>query len=115
MKFGKKILTAAIVLSFVGTSALAADSPASSAATPAAAATATPAAASTNTAKLQPVKKRFLLTHSSSVYSEPDKGSTVLAHVRSKSHVHVTGVVGDWLQIHMSSGKSGYIPSSAAE
>lgn len=117
MKFSKRILTAFIILSLIATTALAAGSPApgSDVATPAAAATGTPAANSANAAKLEPIKKRYLLTHSSSVYSQPDKGSTVLAHVRRKSHVNVTGVTGDWLQIRLSSGKTAYIPSSAAE
>jgi uncharacterized protein YgiM (DUF1202 family) len=117
MKFSKTIATAAIILSFTSAGVLAAESPTPipSAATPAAAATATPAAAQTTAAELKPVNKRFLLSHSSSVYEQPDKTSAVIAHVRRRTHVSVTGVTGDWLQIRLSSGKVGFIPSSAAE
>jgi len=112
MKFNKKIAAVSLAFSLIASAAIAAESPTPSAATPV---TVAPAAAPKTTAKLEPVKKRFLLTHSSSVYSKPDKSSTVLAHVHGKSHVNVTGVVGDWLRIRMSNGKEGYIPSSAAE
>jgi hypothetical protein len=117
MKFSRIIATAAIILSFTTAGVLAAESPTPipSAATPAAAATATPAAAPTTAGVLKPVKKRFVLTHSSSVYEQPDKTSAVIAHVRRRTYVSVTGVTGDWLQIRLSSGKVGFIPSSAAE
>jgi uncharacterized protein YgiM (DUF1202 family) len=118
MKLSTRVVTASIALSIFATGAFAqSPAPASSAATPAAAATATPVPApAANTAvKVKSIKRRYLLTHSSSVYSQPDKTSTVIAHVKRKNHVNVTGVTDDWLQIHLSSGKEGYIPSSAAE
>jgi uncharacterized protein YgiM (DUF1202 family) len=118
MKFSTRIATASMALSMFASGAFAQSSaPVSSAATPAAAATAMPAAApAANTAvKVKSIKRRYLLTHSSSFYSQPDKGSTVIAHVKRRNHVNVTGVTGDWLQIHLSSGKEGYIPASAAE
>ena len=116
MKLGKTIAAAALIFSFTST-ALAAESATTtpSAALPGAAATATPVAAPTNPAEIKPIKKRFLLSHSSSVYEQPDKTSAVIAHVRRHTHVNVTGVTGDWLQIRLSSGKVGFIPSSAAE
>jgi uncharacterized protein YgiM (DUF1202 family) len=115
MKF-KAIATAAVVLSFTSAGIFAAESPTPipSGAIPTVAATATPAAPTT-AAELKPVKKRFLLSHSSSVYEQPDKTSAVIGHVRRRTHVSVTGVTGDWLRIRLSSGKVGFIPSSAAE
>jgi uncharacterized protein YgiM (DUF1202 family) len=117
MTFSKTIATAAIILSFTSAGVLAAESPTpiSSAVTPAAAATATPVAAPITAGVLKPVKKRFVLSHSSSVYEQPDKASAVIAHVRRRTHVRVTGVTGDWLQIRLSNGKVGFLPSSAAE
>jgi uncharacterized protein YgiM (DUF1202 family) len=109
--------TAAFVISLSSARILAAESPAPipGSGIPATAATATPAAATTTAAALKPFKKRFLLSHSSSVYQQPDKTSAVIANVRRKTHVSVTGVTGDWLQIRLSNGKVGFIPSSAAE
>ncbi|MGD0076359.1 MAG: SH3 domain-containing protein [Candidatus Binataceae bacterium] len=109
MKFSKTIATASIILLFTSARVLAEESPVpiSSAATP--------AAAATSAAELKPVKKRFLLSHSSSVYQQPDKTSAVIAHVRRRTHVNVTGITGDWLQIRLPKGKIGFIPSSAAE
>jgi hypothetical protein len=109
MKFSKTIATASIILSFISARVLAAESP-----TPISSA-GTPAAAATTAAELKPVKKRFLLSHSSSVYQQPDTTSAVIAHVRRRTHVSVTGVTGDWLQIRLPNGKIGFIPSSAAE
>jgi uncharacterized protein YgiM (DUF1202 family) len=63
----------------------------------------------------KPIKKRFLLSRSSRVYQRPDAGSIVVAHVKAKSHVTVIGITGDWLQIKLSSGKVGFIPTQAAE
>jgi len=39
----------------------------------------------------------------------------VVAHVKAKSRVAVIGITGDWLQIKLSSGKVGFIPTHAAE
>src|ERR1700722_19306242 len=113
MRLGKTIATVAIIVAFTSARALAVESP--SAATPVTAATATPAAAPTTAAGVKPVKKRFLLSHSSSVYEQPDKTSAVIAHVRRRTHVSVIGLTGDWLQIQLPGGKVGFIPSSAAE
>jgi len=110
MKFSKTIATASIIIiSFAAAGVLAAEpsTPISSAATP--------AAAPATGAELKPIKKRFLLSHNSSVYQQPDKTSVVVGHVRRKTHVNVTAVAGDWLQIRLSNGKSGFIPSSSAE
>jgi hypothetical protein len=82
---------------------------------PAVAATATPNAAPTSTTGLKPVKKRFLLSHSSSVYEHPDKTSAVIGYVHRRAHINVTAVTGDWLRIRLSSSKVGFIPASAAE
>jgi hypothetical protein len=117
MRFSKTIAIAAFIVSFTSAAVLAAESaaPVQGAGIPAEAATATPAAAPTTAGTLKPIKRRFLLSHSSSVYEQPDKTSAVVAHVRRKTHVSVTGVIGDWLQIRLSSAKVGFIPSSAAE
>ena len=106
MKSSIAIATPAIILSFTSAGVLAAESPTPipSGAIPAVAATATPGAAPTTAAELKPVKKRFLLSHSSSVYEQPDKTSAVIGHVRGSTHVRVTGVTGDWLRIRLSSG-----------
>jgi guanyl-specific ribonuclease Sa len=117
MRF-KAIAATAIMLLLIAAGRLAAESatPVAGAATPAAAATTTmQAEAPAATAKLKPVKRRFLLSHSSSVYEQPDKTSTVIAHVRHGHYVSVTGVIGGWLQIRLPADKTGYIPSSAAE
>lgn len=78
-----------------------------------------PAAPSTSAAPpaapIKAINKRFLLSHSSPVYKSPDTSSAVLAHVKRKTHVRVVGMMGDWLQIKLSSGKIGYIPTKAAE
>ena len=117
MRFDKAIATTAIILSFASAGVLAGESPtvSPSAAIPAIAATATPVAAPTTAAGIKRVKKRFLLSHSSSVYEQPDKTSAVMAHVRRRTHVSVIGLTGDWLQIRLPGGKVGFIPSSAAE
>jgi Bacterial SH3 domain len=117
MKFNETIATAALILWFSPAGILAAGSPTPipRMTTAAAAATATPVAAPTTAGVLKPVNKRFVLTHSSSVYEQPDKTSAVIAHVRRRTHVRVTGVKGDWMRIRLPSGKVGFIPSSAAE
>jgi len=106
---------AGLALSVISSAAWAAESstPAASVALPAT--TATPVALPATPSKIKATKKRFLLTHSSSVYENPDKASAVVGHVRHGTHVNVTGVTGDWLQVKLSSGKVGFIPSSAAE
>jgi hypothetical protein len=111
------IATTAVILSFTPAAILAAESPSPipSGATSAVAPTATPNAVPTSAAELKPVKRRFLLSHSSAVYKKPDKTSVVVGHVHAKTHVSVTGVTGDWLRIRLSNGKVGFIPSSAAE
>jgi hypothetical protein len=115
MNLYKTIAVAGLVLSVISSAALAAEpsTPAASVALPAM--TATPVAPPASPSKIKATKKRFLLTHSSSVYEKPDKVSPVIGHVRYGTHESVTGVTGDWLQIRLSNGKVGFIPSSAAE
>jgi uncharacterized protein YgiM (DUF1202 family) len=115
MSLYKTIAVFGLVLSIISSAAFAAEpsTPAASGALPAT--TATPVAPPATPSKIKETKKRFLLTHSSSVYEKPDKASPVIGHVRHGTHVNVTGVTGDWLQIRLSSGKVGFIPSSAAE
>ena len=117
MKFSKAFATTSIILSFASGGVLAAESPkpVSSAVAPAAAATVAAAPSPASATEVKPLKKRYLLSHSASVYEHPDKASATIAHVRRRAHVNVTGVTGDWLQIRLSSGKVGFIPSSAAE
>jgi tetratricopeptide (TPR) repeat protein len=88
------------------------------AATPASAAV--PAGAATKTAlggapKIKPLNKLFLLTKNSPVYQNPDETSSTIGHVRRKKYVHVTGITGDYLQIKLRNGTSGFIPVAAAE
>jgi hypothetical protein len=115
MNLQKTVAIAGLMLSVISSAAFAAEpsTPAASVALPAT--TATPIALPVAPSKIKATKKRFLLTHSSSVYEKPDKASAVVGHVRSGTHVNVTGVTGDWLQVKLSSGKVGFIPSSAAE
>lgn len=88
-------------------------------AAPAAAAPAPPAevasAPKPASVKVKPLNKVFLLTKNSPVYQDADQGSAVVANVKSKKYVHVTGIAGDWLQIKLKDGTTGFIPASAAE
>ena len=113
----KAVAKTAIIVFFFSVAIVAGGPTASvqSAATPAIAGTPVQAEMPATAAKLKPIKERFLLSHSSSVYKQPDKTSAIVAHVRRRTHVNVTGVIGDWLQVRLSTGKTGYIPSSAAE
>jgi uncharacterized protein YgiM (DUF1202 family) len=115
MKLQKTVAIAGLVLAVISSVVFAAESstPAASVALPAT--TATPVAPPATPSKIKSTKKRFLLTHSSSVYEKPDKASAVVGHVRHGTHVNVTGVTGDWLQVKLSNSKVGFIPSSAAE
>jgi Tfp pilus assembly protein PilF len=65
--------------------------------------------------KIKPLNKLFLLTKNSPVYQGPDQTSAVVAQVRSKKYVHVTGIAGDYLQVRLKNGTIGFIPVSAAE
>ncbi len=65
--------------------------------------------------KVKPLNKLFLLTKDSAVYQGPDQSSAVVAQVRSKKYVHVTGIAGDYLQIRLKNGTVGFIPVAAAE
>ena len=114
MNLKKTVAIAGLVVSVISSAALAAE-PSAPAARALPATTATPVAPPATPSKIKATKKRFLLTHSSSVYEKPDKASAVAGHVRHGTHVNVTGVTGDWLQVKLSSGKVGFIPSSAAE
>jgi uncharacterized protein YgiM (DUF1202 family) len=115
MNLYKTIAIAGLILLVVSSASFAAESSAPPASVAVPATTATPVAPPTTASKIQVTKKRFLLTHSSSVYEEPDKASSIIGHVRYGTHVTVIGVTGDSLQIRLSSGEVGFIPSSAAE
>ena len=65
--------------------------------------------------KVKPLNKLFLLTKDSPVYQGPDPTTAVVAQVRSKKYVHVTGLAGNFLQIRLKNGTTGFIPVSAAE
>lgn len=64
---------------------------------------------------IKPISKRFLLSHSTAVYKQPDKTSAVVAHVKARTHVNVIGITGNWLQIKLARGGAGFIPETAAE
>lgn len=66
-------------------------------------------------ASVKPVKRRFLLSKPTAIYSEPNSSSAVVEHVRGGIYVHVTGITGDWLQLKLHKGRTGYIPAEAAE
>jgi tetratricopeptide (TPR) repeat protein len=65
--------------------------------------------------KIKPLDRKFLLTHDSQVYENPDSSSSVVGHVHKRGFVHVTGISGDWFQIKLRSGVVGFIPVSTAE
>jgi tetratricopeptide (TPR) repeat protein len=84
--------------------------------------TAPPEAPATTTAssplaapQIKPLNKLFLLTKNSPVYLNPDETSSTIGQVRRKKYVHVTGIAGDYLQIRLKNGTTGFIPESAAE
>jgi uncharacterized protein YgiM (DUF1202 family) len=79
---------------------------------------------SSNTAKLQlasepdpirPTNRRFLLTHSTSVYRQPHRDAEVVTNVKANANVDVIGISSEWLQVRLHGGTVGYIESSAAE
>ncbi len=65
--------------------------------------------------QIKPLNKLFLLTKNSPVYENPDATSSTIGEVRRKKYVHVTGIAGDYLQIRLKNGTTGFIPVSAAE
>jgi tetratricopeptide (TPR) repeat protein len=65
--------------------------------------------------QIKPLNKLFLLTKNSPVYENPDATSSTISEVRRKKYVHVTGITGDYLQIRLKNGTTGFIPVSAAE
>src|ERR1700722_12156306 len=65
--------------------------------------------------QIKPLNKLFLLTKNSPVYENPDTTSSTIGEVRRKKYVHVTGITGDYLQIRLKNGTTGFIPVSAAE
>jgi tetratricopeptide (TPR) repeat protein len=65
--------------------------------------------------QIKPLNKLFLLTKNSPVYQNPDATSLTIGEVRRKKYVHVTGIAGDYLQIRLKNGTSGFIPVAAAE
>jgi hypothetical protein len=76
------------------------------------AATTTAAGAPSAAPSIKPIKKRFLLSRSSPVYQQPDSTSAVVTHVKSRTHVNVIGISGDWLQVKLPSGKVGsFLPT----
>jgi hypothetical protein len=77
-------------------------------------AAAAPASAAT-LPPVKPIQKRYLLSHSTPVYAQPNTGSRVIEHVGAKTHVSVSGITGDWLVIRLHRGGVGYIPATAAE
>ncbi|MGH7917151.1 MAG: SH3 domain-containing protein [Candidatus Binataceae bacterium] len=64
---------------------------------------------------VKPIKKRFLLSKPTAIYSAPDSSSAVLEHVHAGIRVNVTGITGNWLRLKLRTGKTGYIPTKAAE
>ena len=71
--------------------------------------------AATAPPQIKPLNKLFLLTKNSPVYLNPDVASSTIGQVRRKKYVHVTGIAGDYLQIRLKNGTTGFIPVAAAE
>ncbi len=65
--------------------------------------------------QIKPLNKLFLLTKNSPVYQNPDAASMTIGEVRRRKYVHVTGITGDYLQIRLKNGTTGFIPVAAAE
>jgi len=86
--------------------------PVTAAVPPAAPVAAAPLAASN---PVRPLNKKFLLTHNSPVYQNPDPTSAVVGQVHRRKYVRVTGLTGNWLQVTLRNGTVGFIPTSAAE
>jgi tetratricopeptide (TPR) repeat protein len=82
---------------------------------PPAVASVPPPAAGGAAPQIKPLNKLFLLTKNSPVYENPDATSSTIGEVRRKKYVHVTGIAGDYLQIRLKNGTTGFIPVSAAE
>jgi tetratricopeptide (TPR) repeat protein len=78
-------------------------------------ATTTASAPGSAAPQIKPLNKLFLLTKNSPVYQNPDAASSTIGEVRRKKYVHVTGITGDYLQIRLKNGTTGFIPVSAAE
>jgi hypothetical protein len=91
MSLYKTIAVFGLVLSIISSAAFAAEPSTPAASVALSATTATPVAPPATPSKIKETKKRFLLTHSSSVYEKPDKASPVIGHVRHGTHVNVTG------------------------
>lgn len=67
-------------------------------------------------ASIRPINnKRFLLSHDSPVYREPDDSSAIVARVHRRKFVIVTGITGNWLRIRLRNGVVGFIPTKAVE
>jgi tetratricopeptide (TPR) repeat protein len=82
---------------------------------PPAPATTTASAPGAAAPQIKPLNKLFLLTKNSPVYQNPDATSSTIGEVRRKKYVHVTGITGDYLQIRLKNGTTGFIPVAAAE
>ena len=82
---------------------------------PPAPATTTASAPAAAAPQIKPLNKLFLLTKNSPVYQNPDAASSTVGEVRRKKYVHVTGITGDYLQIRLKNGTTGFIPVAAAE
>ncbi len=75
-----------------------------------------PNAAEAAAEKIKSVKqKRFLLSHDSPVYNDPDEKSKVVARVHRGKYVMVTGVGDKWLRVRLRTGIVGFIPITAVE
>ena len=77
--------------------------------------TADPVGTGRRAPQIKPLNKLFLLTKNSPVYQNPDATSSTIGEVRRKKYVHVTGITGDYLQIRLKNGTTGFIPVAAAE
>jgi Tfp pilus assembly protein PilF len=75
----------------------------------------TPSAPGARIPKFKALNRNFRLTKNSAVYQRADGSSGVVAQVHRGHLVHVTGILGDWLQITMRNGTVGFIPIAAAE
>jgi tetratricopeptide (TPR) repeat protein len=72
-------------------------------------------APTTEVMTVREINKRFLLTHDSPVYESMNNGARVVAQVRRRKWVHITGMADSWFRIQLRNGTVGFIPVSAAE
>jgi tetratricopeptide (TPR) repeat protein len=82
---------------------------------PSPAGTPAPRATAAKVPTMEETDQRFLLTHDSPVFDSTSYDAPVIAEVRRRRYVHVTGLSANWVRIKLSDGTIGFIPATAVE